>query len=117
MTSMLNIDAYLWIGALVVFGIGDLVTTVCGIRYFGLRETNPVVVRLAGPEPPIVASVVFKAVVLGIAGACYLAVKGAIGNPYAVSIPLVLLGIGTWATHANLLHMSVAALRDGRNNP
>lgn len=70
----------------------------------------------AGSRPSVVATVGFKTAVFGATGGGYLVVKRIVGGPYPSLIPLLLLGVGVWATHANLLHMWFAAVRDGANS-
>lgn len=109
-----GLDAALWGLALLVFGIGDVITTAVGIRYYGLRETNPLVVRILGPSPPLVGTVAFKVVVLG-AAAVVDRILGAIaGFPASIMVPFFILGIGFWAVHANTLQLWRAHHRQSR---
>lgn len=107
-----GIDLVLWGLAVLVFGIGDVVTTTVGIRYFGLKETNPVVVRLMGPRPTATETVAFKVVVLGLAGAIYLGIEALVGFPATLLVPLLILGVGIWAVQSNLFNLWLAHKRD-----
>lgn len=104
------LDCYLWGLAVLVFGVGDVLTTVVGVRRFGLTETNPIVVRLAGRRPSAAATLLFKAGVLAAGGAVYLAVLVAFGRS-ALAVPLLLVVFGGWAIQANLLNVAVAVAR------
>jgi len=103
-----GIDLVLWGFALLVFGVGDVITTTVGIRYFGLQETNPIVVRLVGRRPSVVQTVAFKAVVLVGALVVDRAVGALVGFPGSILVPLVVLGIGVWAVQSNVFNIWLA---------
>lgn len=104
----------LWGLALLVFGVGDVVTTAVGIRYYGLHETNPVVLRLLGPTPSLPGTVAFKIGVLGVAGVADVLIQRLLGFPASIMVPFLVLGIGVWAVQANLANLWVAHRRSGR---
>lgn len=95
----------LWGLALVVFGIGDVVTTAVGVRYYGMRETNPIVVRFMGRSPSLLGTVAFKVAVLGVAGVLDRVIGAVAGFPASIMVPFFILGIGFWAVQANTLNL------------
>ena len=107
-----GIDAGLWVLAVLVFGVGDVITTTVGIRYFGLKETNPIVVRLVGPSPRVHETVAFKAVVLGLAFVVDVALDAVVGFPASLLVPLLILAVGFWAVQSNALNLWLAYKRE-----
>lgn len=104
----------LWGLALLVFGVGDVATTAVGIRYYDLRETNPIVVRILGRSPSLLGTVAFKVVVLGVAGVVDRVIGAVAGFPASIMVPFFILGIGFWAVHANTLNLWHAHRRQSR---
>jgi len=88
--------------AVLFFGLGDLVTTLIGLRVAGVAEANPVVTRLS-QQPTLGAIVVLKTIVFG---TCYLLWKH-IPQPHCGGVPLSLATVGvlvtTWNLHILLL--------------
>jgi hypothetical protein len=107
-----GIDAGLWVLAVLVFGVGDVITTTVGIRYFGLKETNPIVVRLVGPYPRIHETLAFKGAVLGLAVLVDIAIGAVVGFPASILVPLVILAVGVWAVQSNVLNLWLAYKRE-----
>ncbi len=106
-----GLNLALWGLALLVFGIGDVVTTAVGIRYYDLRETNPIVVRIMGRSPSLLGTVAFKVAVLGVAGILDRILGAVAGFPASIMVPFFILGIGFWAVHANTLNLLQAHRR------
>ena len=103
------IDVSLWVLVVLVFGVGDAVTTIVGIHRYGLVEANPLAVRLVGREPTVRATLVFKTGAFLVGLACYLAVR-VLANPLvALGVPLLLLFHGAMAVQTNLLNMWLVA--------
>ena len=108
------IDVALWVLVIVVFGVGDAVTTIVGVHRYGLIEANPLAVRLVGREPTVPATLAFKTGAVAVGLACYLAVR-LLANPLvALGIPLLLLFHGAMAVRTNLLNMWMASDTLGR---
>ena len=105
------LDLYLWLLALLVFGLGDAVTTVVAVAEFDMVETNPLVVRLAGRKPSAAATLGFKTATLAVGGAAYLALRPFGGRFPALLVPLVLLGVGAWAVIGNVVRIGLAKRR------
>lgn len=106
-----ELHGLLWGLALLVFGVGDVVTTAVGIRYYDLKETNPLVVRLFGPSPSILGTVAYKAGVLAVAWIADGLLRELIGFPASVLVPFFILGIGVWAVQANATNLWLAHRR------
>lgn len=103
------VDVALWVLVVIVFGIGDAVTTIVGIHRYGLVEANPLAVLLVGRKPTVAATLAFKtgAIVVGLV--CYLALR-VVANPLvALGVPLLLLLHGAIAVQTNVLNVWVAA--------
>jgi hypothetical protein len=105
------LDLYLWLLALLVFGVGDAVTTAVAVGEYDMVEANPLVVRLAGDRPSVAATVGFKTAVLLAGVATYLALRPLGGRFPALAVPIVLLGVGCWAVAANVVKIGLAKRR------
>ncbi|MBX0297860.1 hypothetical protein [Haloarcula nitratireducens] len=95
--------AHMWILALLLFGLGDIVTTALGLHVAGVVETHPI------------AQVFFQYSVLGTMGALKLAVFGGfygiwklVPRPHSLGIPLGLAVLGGIVTSWNLRVVLVA---------
>ena len=92
-----------WLFVAVFFVVGDVVTTVVGLRLPGVVERNPAVVALLG-EHGFAAMVALKALVVSVA---YLVYRVA-PHPHAVGIPLGFAAIGVAVTGWNLVVLATA---------
>lgn len=106
-----GLSLVLWGLALLVYGVGDVVTTAVGIRYYDLRETNPLAVRLMGPSPSFAQTVTFKLAMLAVAAVADGVISALVGFPGSILVPFLVLGIGVWAVQANVLNLWLAHRR------
>ena len=94
----------LWVIAVLFFGIGDVVTTVIGLKTAGVVEVHPIAAALF--ERSILASmVVLKSAAFG---SCYVLWK-LTPDPYSVGVPLGLIVLGVCVTLWNGLLLSFTA--------
>lgn len=82
-------EVWLWLAAVALFGIGDLVTTTVGINLAGVREVGPLTAVLLD-RYGFVSMVVSKSIVLG---GFYLVWKRT-PREYRVGVPLGLAALG-----------------------
>jgi hypothetical protein len=98
-----RVDAWLWLVAVLFFGIGDAATTTVGLNTPGVTEGAPVVashVRRHG----VVAIVVLKAATFC---GCYLAWRS-LPRPHSVGVPLAVAFLGVVVTAWNVAVLAVA---------
>ncbi|RDZ42853.1 hypothetical protein C5B86_14275 [Haloferax sp. Atlit-19N] len=88
---MASLDAILWGAAALVYGLGDYVTTVLGVRMAGVQEGNPVVRLISGGDPGPGSFAVLKLVSVALFFAAYWVLRPAVAR-LAVPISLTLLG-------------------------
>lgn len=91
-------DRQVWIAAIVLYGIGDTVTTLCGISIGGITEAGPI----AGPlieEYGRSGLIGVKAIVFP----AFYVVWRLLKTPGRVAVPLALVLVGGIVTAWNLL--------------
>lgn len=96
-------DRRLWIAAVVLYGVGDTVTTFWGLSTGGVAEAGPI----AGP----LIEAYGRAALLGIKAAVFLlfyAVWRALRTPGRVAVPLALALVGGVVTAWNLVVIASA---------
>ncbi|APW98020.1 hypothetical protein CHINAEXTREME_09605 [Halobiforma lacisalsi AJ5] len=101
--------AILWLLAILLYGLGDLVTTAAGLRA-GLKEGQPFVRRLLGESPTAWRLGLFglyKAVLLGGFYLAYLALEG-LEVRFRFAIPAGIAAIGSYAVATNVRTMLTA---------
>ncbi|WP_254838754.1 hypothetical protein [Natronomonas marina] len=96
-----GVQPWLWLLAVLLFGVGDVVSTAAGL-FAGGVEANPVVVG-AVDRYGIVAVVLLKGVVFGL---CYAVWRHA-PELYRAGIPAALATVGAAVTGWNLAVLSV----------
>lgn len=86
------------VAAILLYGIGDVVTTAAGLAIPGVVEANPTVrpLLVAYGVPGLIA---FKAAVMG----CFFAVASRLPARHRVAVPLGLTLVGAAVTAWNLL--------------
>lgn len=88
-----------WTGAILWFGVGDVVTTLVGTRRAGLVEGAPLPRAVAGPRPSVSRLVGLKVLGLLIA---FLGAELIVPGPYRVVVPIVVTVMGVGVTAYNL---------------
>ena len=101
--SLWALRAHLWVGAVLFFAVGDVVTTGVGFAVDRVVEIGPVVGPLI-ERGGIAAMVALKA---GVCVGCY-AVYRFGPRPQTVGIPLGLATLGVLVTGWNLVVLTVA---------
>ncbi|NGM67686.1 hypothetical protein G6M89_01450 [Natronolimnobius sp. AArcel1] len=89
----------LWALAIGLYGIGDLVTTLRGLRYDDLEEGQSIPRAVLGKPPSAVRFGLFKAMILGIFYAGYLTVPDA---RVRLLIPAGIAIIGSYTVYNNV---------------
>lgn len=92
-----------WLAAVVLYGIGDTVTTLWGLSSGGVAEAGPVVAPLMESYGPLVLLGVKAAVF-----ASFYLVWRAVRTPGRVAIPLALATVGAAVTAWNLVVVATA---------
>lgn len=96
-----NAVGRVWGGAIVLFGAGDLVTTLLGLSY-GARERNPLPATLAAQVDSILLlAILLVAWKLAVLAGCYV-VFDRIDSPVRFGIPLGLAVVGVLVVGWNL---------------
>lgn len=97
-----DMSTSLWLIAIALFGLGDLVTTIYFIEFYGAVETHPVgaaVINDAGYW----ALVPLK----GLAFAFLYALYRAVPKPHAIGVPIGLILLGAYLTTWNtVIHLT-----------
>lgn len=94
------VDAILFFLIFLTYGVGDVVTTVYGMRVYDLTETNPVLVWLFGEQFGLGQSVLAKIVPLLAIVLFYLLVRALYAPPvsrliwWSTASVIILVGIG-----------------------
>jgi hypothetical protein len=96
---------WLWVVAVLAFGIGDIVTTTIGLRMTSVQEAGPLT-SLFVDRYGLVSMVVVKSAVLGAFYGCWKITP----RDYRVGIPLGLTILGLVAVWWNLMVKLVALL-------
>ena len=92
-----------WIGAVLLFGVADLVTTVVGIAQYGAVEANPVVAPVVGAVGLWVLVPVKAVAFLG-----FWFLFASVPEDYRVGVPVGLTLLGTFAATWNAVLLVVA---------
>lgn len=96
-----------WVGAILLFGVGDIVTTFLGVGMFGGSESNPLLAS-AFAEVGLWTLVPLKVAAFGLAGAGY-----HLGKPYTLPVPWVALFFGTVVVLWNSANLYLAWVLGG----
>lgn len=91
-------QSLLWVLAVVLYGLGDTVTTLVGLESDGVTESGPVALYALG-QGGIPGFLLLK---IGFIGVCFLA-WWAVRTPGRVAIPLALVVVGAVVTGWNLV--------------
>jgi hypothetical protein len=95
---LLDLSRWWWSGALVFYGLGDLLTTALGLQVVPVVEASPVVARAVAASG-LWAIVPLKALVFVIAYVLWVAVP----RPHNVGVPLGLFAFGLVVTVWNTI--------------
>lgn len=95
-----DLDILRWLGAVLLYGLGDWATTVIATRYPGLEEGMTVTRGLLGPNPSAVGLGTLKSVVLSLSYLSWVLLES---NPYRFVIPAGVAVLGAYATINNAL--------------
>ncbi|RQH01265.1 hypothetical protein [Natrarchaeobius oligotrophus] len=89
----------LWALAVLSYGIGDLVTTVVGLRYDELEEAHSGARAVLGDPPSAVRFGLFKLVLFGCFSAGYVLLEG---TRLRLAIPAGISAVGLYAVATNV---------------
>ncbi|RQG98087.1 hypothetical protein EA473_00860 [Natrarchaeobius chitinivorans] len=89
----------LWTLAVLTYGVGDLATTIVGLRYDELEEGNSGARLLLGDPPSAVRFGLFKAALFGFCYAGYVALGG---FEFRVLFPAAISAVGIYAVVNNV---------------
>lgn len=96
--SAIDNQSMLWVLAVVLYGVGDSVTTLVGLESDGVTESGPVALYALG-QGGIPGFLLLK---VGFIGLCFL-VWWVVRTPGRVAIPLALIVVGAVVTGWNLV--------------
>jgi hypothetical protein len=96
----LHPDTVWWIGVVLLYGIGDVVTTGAATRYPELEEGMVITRKLLGRNPSVVGLVLLKSLAIPL---LYLGYSVLDGNPYRVIVPVAITALGAYAVLNNIL--------------
>lgn len=97
------IDPYLWVGAILFYGVGDAISTVLAVSQKNIVERGWIARRLYGEEPSLRDLYRFKIALFLIAYIAYIGLSG-VGVELVFVIPLSLTIGGLVVTAINLYH-------------
>jgi hypothetical protein len=86
-----------WLAAVLLFGVGDVVTTGVGLGTAGVAEANPVAARLFAWSA-LGGMIVLKGTVFGVGYALWRRVP----HPHCTGVPVGLAAVGAFVTAWNL---------------
>lgn len=94
----------LWALAIVVYGVGDLVSTLVGLQ-LGAAESNPLPAALIELAPGFLAVAVVLTLYKAASIALFAAFAWRLPSPYGVSVPIALslVGIGVVGWNASVI--------------
>lgn len=87
-----------WIVAVLLYGVGDYVTTVLAVRRADVIEANPAVVALLSDQPGPLGFGLLKGGALVV---CFLGFLSISGSPIAVGVPVGIALLGGVVTVSN----------------
>lgn len=96
--TVIDNQSMLWALAVVLYGVGDAVTTLVGLKSDGITEGGPVALYALG-QGGIPGFLLLK---VGFIGVCFL-VWWVVRTPGRVAIPLALVVVGAVVTGWNLV--------------
>ena len=98
LAAAIDNQSMLWVLAVVLYGVGDTVTTLVGLNSAGVTEGGPVALYALG-QGGVPGFLLLK---VGFIGVCFL-VWWAVRTPGRVAIPLALVAVGAVVTTWNLV--------------
>ncbi len=87
-----------WLLAVLLYGVGDYVTTVLAVRRHDVVEANPAVVALLSEQPSPLGFAVLKSGALVI---CFLGFLSISTSPIAIGVPIGISVLGGVVTVSN----------------
>ncbi len=87
-----------WLLAVLLYGVGDYVTTVLAVRRADVVEANPAVIALLSDEPSPLGFAVLKSGALVI---CFLGFLSISASPIAIGVPIGIAALGAIVTVSN----------------
>lgn len=87
-----------WLIAILLYGVGDYVTTVLAVRRGDVVEANPAVVALLSEQPSPLGFAVLKSGALVV---CFLGFLSISTSPIAIAVPIGIAVLGAIVTASN----------------
>ena len=87
-----------WLAAILLYGLGDYVTTVLAVRRRDVVEANPAVVALLSEQPSPLGFAVLKSGALVV---CFLGFLSISTSPIAIGVPIGIAVLGALVTASN----------------
>jgi len=87
-----------WLLAVLLYGVGDYVTTVLAVRRADVVEANPAVVALLSEQPSPLGFAVLKSGALIV---CFLGFLSISTSPLAIGVPIGIAVLGAVVTASN----------------
>ena len=87
-----------WLLAVLLYGVGDYVTTVLAVRRADVVEANPAVVALLSEQPSPLGFAVLKSGALIV---CFLGFLSISTSPRAIGVPIGIAVLGAVVTASN----------------
>ena len=95
-----------WLVAVLLYGVGDYVTTVLAVRRGDIVEANPAVIALLSEQPSPLGFAVLKSGALVV---CFLGFLSISTTPIAIGVPVGIAVLGTVVTVSNTVMLLQAA--------
>ncbi len=93
-----TVELQWWVVAVLLYGVGDYVTTVLAVRRADVIEANPAVVALLSDQPGPVGFGLLKSGALVV---CFLGFLSISGSPIAIGVPVGIALLGAVVTLSN----------------
>lgn len=93
-----TVELQWWIVAVLLYGVGDYVTTVLAVRRADIIEANPAVVALLSDQPGPVGFGLLKCGALVV---CFLGFLSISGSRIAIGVPVGIAALGGVVTLSN----------------
>ena len=93
-----TVERQWWIVAILLYGVGDYVTTVVAVRRADVVEANPAVIALLSDQPSPLGFAILK---LGALVVCFLGFLSVSGSQAAIGVPVGIALLGAVVTVSN----------------
>lgn len=95
-----TVEQQWWIVAILLYGVGDYVTTVVAVRRADVVEANPAVIALLSDQPSPLGFAILK---IGALVVCFLGFLSISGSQIAIGVPVGIALLGAIVTVSNTM--------------